>query len=124
MIECTNAGNPRDRLCTPGTDVTKDLPPCRTLDADDSTSVVLEQQGPGRADIGAGGYADDTEVVAPSAAALRRTVPATEKWLQLTGQDVNVGKSTVLRSRSDLWFSSACGVCVCVCVVCMCAFLS
>ena len=64
--------------------VTKDLPPCRTLAADESTSVVLERQGPGRADIGAGGYADDTEVVAPSAAALRRTVPATQEWLQLT----------------------------------------
>ena len=24
-----------------------------------------------------------------------------------------------LRSRSDLWFSSVCGVCVCLCVVCM-----
>ena len=81
--------------------VTRDLPPFRTLDADDPTSVVLEQQGPRRADIGAGGYADDTEVVAPSAAALRGTVLATEKWLQLTGQDVNAGKSTVWTLDSD-----------------------
>ena len=81
--------------------VTKNLPPCKTLAADDSTSVVLEWQGPGRADIGAGGYVNDTEVVAPSAAALRRTVPATEKWLQLTGQDVNAGKSTVWTLDSD-----------------------
>ena len=40
-------------------------------------------------------------MVAPSAAALRRTVPPTEKWLQLTGQDVNVGKSTVWTLDSD-----------------------
>ena len=81
--------------------VTRDLPPCRTLAADDSTAVVLERQGPGRADIGVGGYAEDTEVVTPSAAALRRTVPATEKWLQLTRQDVNAGKSTVWTLDSD-----------------------
>ena len=47
--------------------VTRDLPPCRTLAGDDSTAVVLKRQGLGRADIGAGGYAEDTEVVAPSA---------------------------------------------------------
>ena len=40
-------------------------------------------------------------MVAPSAAALWRTVPATEKWLQLTGQDVNAGKSTVWTPDSD-----------------------
>ena len=33
--------------------------------------------------------------------ALRRTVPATEKWLRLTGQDVNAGKSTVWTLDSD-----------------------
>ena len=40
-------------------------------------------------------------MVAPSAAALQRTVPATEKWLQLTGQDVNAGKSTLWTLDSD-----------------------
>ena len=68
---------------------------------DDSTAVVLERQGPGRADIGDGGYADDTELVAPSTGALRRTVQATEEWLQFTGQGVNAGKSTVWIPDSD-----------------------
>ena len=68
--------------------VTKDLPPFGTLATNDSTTVVLKRQGPGREDIGAERYADDTEVVASSAAALRRTVPVTEKWLRLTGKDV------------------------------------
>ena len=68
--------------------VPRDLPPYTTLATDDSTAVVLKRQGLGRAGIGPGGYADDTEVVAPSAAALRHTVPATRKWLRLTAQDV------------------------------------
>ena len=79
----------------------RDPPPCRTLAADDSTAVVLRRQGPGRADIGAGGYADDTEVVVPGAAAVRHTVPATEKWLRLTRQNVNTSKSTVWTLDSD-----------------------
>ena len=53
----------------------------------------LQAQGPGMAALGASGYADDTQAVAPGTAALQRTAPTTEAWLTLTGQDVRVDKS-------------------------------
>ena len=53
----------------------------------------LQAQGPGLAALGASGYADDTQAVAPGTAALQRTAPTTEAWLTLTGQDVRVDKS-------------------------------
>ena len=90
-----------ESLCEPVIVVTRDLPPCRTLATNDSTAVVLEWQGPRRVDIGAGGYADETKVVVPIAAALRRTVPATERWLPLTERDINAGNSTVWTLDSD-----------------------
>ena len=49
--------------------------------------------GPGYASLGSSGYADDTHAVALGAASLQGTVPATEEWLQVTGQDVRVDKS-------------------------------
>ena len=83
--------------------VTKDLPLCRTLDVDEFTSVILDQQGPEKPDIGSGDYADDGGVVAPRVAAAWLIVPATKKWLQLTGHYINAGKSTVwtLKVRLD-----------------------
>ena len=45
------------------------------------------------AEIAAGGYTNDTEAVAPGPDTLRRFAPVTERWLRLTGQEVNVGKS-------------------------------
>ena len=39
------------------------------------------------------GYADDTGAVALGAATLQGTFPATEEWLQVTGQDLRVDKS-------------------------------
>ena len=55
--------------------------------------LQLQEQGPGLAALGASGYADDTQAVAPGTAALQRTAPTTEAWLTLTGQDVRVDKS-------------------------------
>ena len=55
--------------------------------------LQLQAQGPGLAALGASGYADDTQAVAPGTAALQRTTPTTEAWLTLTGQDVRVDKS-------------------------------
>ena len=43
--------------------------------------------------LGSLGYADDTQAVALGAASLQGTVPTTEEWLQVTGQDVRVDKS-------------------------------
>ena len=62
------------------------------LDADCPEDVVLVAQGPRRADITTGGYADDTEAVAPDAAALQWLASTMERRLRLTGQEVNVGK--------------------------------
>ena len=42
------------------------------------------------------GYANDTRLAALGAAALRRKVPTTEEWLQVTWQDVCVDKSYCL----------------------------
>ena len=43
--------------------------------------------------MGSSGYADDTQAVALGVASLQGTVPATEEWLQVMGQDVRVQKS-------------------------------
>ena len=40
-----------------------------------------------------GGYADGTEAVAPDEAALQWLARATEQWVRLTRQEVNVGNS-------------------------------
>ena len=53
------------------------------LEAGDPLS--LKDAGPGYAALGSLGYADDTRAVAPGAAALEGTVPATEEWLRITG---------------------------------------
>ena len=53
----------------------------------------LEDAGPGYAALGSSGYADDTQAVALGVAPLQDTVPATEEWLRITGQDVRVDKS-------------------------------
>ena len=55
--------------------------------------LQLQEQGPGLVALGASGYADDTQAVAPGTAALQRTAPTTEAWLTLTEQDVRVDKS-------------------------------
>ena len=39
-------------------------------------------------------FGDNTEAVAPNPDALQCLAPATEQWPRLTGQEVNVGKST------------------------------
>ena len=53
----------------------------------------LKDAGPGYTALGLSGYADDTQAVALGAASLPGTVPKTEEWLQVTGQDVRVDKS-------------------------------
>ena len=77
------------------------LPPLRVRDENHWDDTILVPHGRGRADIAAGGYADDTEVVAPDPDALQRLAPATERWLRLTGQEVNVGKSTTWTLAGD-----------------------
>ena len=63
--------------------------------------MVLQDAGRGYVALGAQGYADDTEAVAPGMGALRQTTPATERWLRLTGQSVNVDKSTSFLEGED-----------------------
>ena len=69
------------------------LPPAldedTTDDLEQGALPPLKDAGPGYAALGSSGYADDTQAVA----ALQDTVPATEEWLQITGQDVRVNKS-------------------------------
>ena len=55
--------------------------------------LPLRDAGPGYATLGSLGYTDDTQTVAPGAASLQGTVPATEEWLQITRQNVRVDKS-------------------------------
>ena len=43
--------------------------------------LQLQAQGRGLAALGASGYADDTQAVAPGTAPLQRTAPTTEAWL-------------------------------------------
>ena len=73
------------------------LPPTWDEDAADDLDPgalpPLNDAGPGYAALGSSGYADDTQAVALGAAALQDTVPATEEWLRVTGQDVRVDKS-------------------------------
>ena len=63
--------------------------------------VVLQDAGRGYVAVGAQGYADNTEAVAPGMGPLQRMVLATERWLRLTGQTVNVDKSTSFLEGSD-----------------------
>ena len=73
------------------------LPP--TLDEDTADDLdpgalpPLKDAGPSYAALGSSGYAQDTQAVALGAAALQDTVPTTEEWLRVTGQDVCVDKS-------------------------------
>ena len=53
----------------------------------------LKDAGPGYAALGSSSYADATQEGAHGVASLQGTVPTTEEWLQVTGQDVRVGKS-------------------------------
>ena len=85
---------------------TRQLPPARRLlpaaNPEDPPQVILRDEGRGYVAVGPKGYADDTEAVAPGTGALRQTTPATERWLRLTGQSVNVDKSTsVLEGEDD-----------------------
>ena len=57
-------------------------------------------QAPATPRWGRQGYADDTQAVALRAASLQGTVPATEEWLQVTGQDVRM-TSAAPRSRGN-----------------------
>ena len=76
------------------------LPP--TLDEDAAADLEvqpplpLKDARPGYAALGSSSYADDTQAVALGAASLQGTVPTTEEWLQVTGQDVRVDKSCSL----------------------------
>ena len=73
------------------------LPPVLDEDAAENVEpgapLPLKDVGPGYAALGSSGYADDTQAVALGAAALGGTVPATEEWLQITGQDIGTDKS-------------------------------
>ena len=65
--------------------------------------MILRDAGCGYVAVGAKGYADDTEAVAPGMGALRQTTPATEHSLRLTGQSVNLDMSTsFLEGEDDL----------------------
>ena len=55
--------------------------------------LPLKDAGPSYAALGSSGYADHTRAVALGAAALQDTVPATEEWLRITGQDIRMDKS-------------------------------
>ena len=55
--------------------------------------LQVHVQGRGLVAPRAVGYVDDTQVLAPGAAALQWTTPTTEAWLTLTAQDVRVDKS-------------------------------
>ena len=73
------------------------LPPVLDEDAaadlEPPPPLSLKDAGPGYAALGSLGYADDTQAVALGAASLQGTVPTTEEWLQVAGQDVRVDKS-------------------------------
>ena len=73
------------------------LPPVLDEEAADDLEpgdlLPLKEAGPGYAAPGSSGYADDTQAVALGSASLQETVPTTEEWLQVTGQDVRVDKS-------------------------------
>ena len=73
------------------------LPPALDEDAADDLEpgalLPLKEAGPGYAALGSLGYGADTQAMALGAAALQDTVPATEEWLRITGQDVRVDKS-------------------------------
>ena len=73
------------------------LPPALEEDAagnlEPGALLPVKERGPGYAAQGPSGYEDDTQPVALRAAVLRDTVPATEEWLRITGQEVRVDKS-------------------------------
>ena len=73
------------------------LPPTLDEDAADDLDPgalpPLKIAGPGYDALGSSGYADDTQAVALGVAAVQDTVPATEEWLRVTGQDVCMDKS-------------------------------
>ena len=73
------------------------LPPVLDEDAaedlEPGAPLPLKDADPGYVALGSSGYVDDTQAVALVAASLQGTVPATEEWLQVTGQDVRVDKS-------------------------------
>ena len=86
-----------DSLCRQVCARTAALPPVLDEDAaddlDTGAPLPLKDAGPGYAALRSSGYADDTQAVALGAASLQETVPATEEWLRVTGQDVRVDKS-------------------------------
>ena len=64
-----------------------------TADLEVGVPLPPKDAEPGYAALGSSGYADDAQVVALGAASLQGTVPATEEWLQVTGQDGRVDTS-------------------------------
>ena len=66
-------------------DAAEDLEPGATL--------PLKDASPGYTALGSSGYADGTQAVPLGAAYLQGTVPATEEWLQVTGQDAGMDES-------------------------------
>ena len=62
-------------------------------DLEPGAPLPLKDAGPSYAALGTSGYAEDTQAVALGAASLQGRVPATEEWLQVTGQAVCVDNS-------------------------------
>ena len=61
-------------------------------DLEAGAPLPLKDARQGYAALGSG-HADDSQAVPLGAASLQATVPTTEEWLQVTGQDVRVDKS-------------------------------
>ena len=91
----------RQQVCTG----TRALLPARLLlpaaNLDDPPEVALWDAGRGYVAVGAQGYTNDTEAVALGMGPMQQTIPATERWLRLTGQSLNVGKSTLFPEGSN-----------------------
>ena len=83
----------RRQMCAQTAALPPTLDEDATDDLDPGALPPLKEAGPGYAALGSSSYADNTQAVALGAAALQDTVPATEGWLRVTGQDVRVDKS-------------------------------
>ena len=62
---------------------------------DDSEQIVLEEQDPGTTHIGAGGYTKTGRLQRQVGRHCSEPRRPPERWLQLTGQEVNVENSMV-----------------------------